>query len=332
MVCGMNLTRALASPTTARPGRCFLGPNGQPAHSRDPGVYQPLLVRIEPPYQADWHGWGPRLALEWQQSEHTVWHAGAAITTRLPNLFQEDFSTGAAPFMVQPSLDAKPGVSVPFENAVTHFDLPIPYTPSGQPVFPTTRTTDVRPNTVMDVQRYETDLAAATPGGQIQPLSIYGMMRDFADGSIQSYTAGVDHDWGDVKFSAAYVGTMGVRLPSIVYPNGYTGASAAFAPFTSFDSAGDVLGGYGPEALMSSRSHSTYHSLQASVQKTSARLGLEFQSSYTLSKSLDDTSATLEAFSAPRERSCKPARKIRQTPGRRKGHRPSTPPKSLPLV
>ena len=56
--------------------------------------------------------------------------------------------------------------------------------------------------------------------------------------TLESYTAGVDHDWGDVKFSAAYVGTMGVRLPSIVYPNGYTGASAAFAPFTSFDSAG----------------------------------------------------------------------------------------------
>jgi hypothetical protein len=285
-----------SEPKDRTSGPVFVGPDGQPVRSWDPGVSQQLLVRIEPPYQNDWRGWGPRLAIELRESEHTVWHAGAAITTRLPNLFQEDFSTGAAPFMVQPTLSAKPGVSVPFENAVTHFNLPIPYTPLGQPVFPTSRTTDVLPNTAMNVQRYETDLAAATPGHQLQPLSIYGMMPDFADGYIQSYTAGVDHEWGDVKFSAAYVGTMGVRLPSIVYPNGYTGADANFAPFTSFDSAGDVLGGFGPEALMSSRSHSTYHALQAGVEKTSPRLGLEFQASYTLSKSLDDTSATLGGF------------------------------------
>jgi len=285
-----------SEPKDRTSGPVFLGPDGQPAHSWDPGVLQPFLVRLEPPYRSDWRGWGPRLAVEIRQSEHTVWHAGAAITTRLPNLFQEDFSTGGAPFMIQPTLTAKPGVTVPFANAVTHFNLPLPYTPSGQLVFPTGRTTDVRPNTVMDIQRYETDLAAATPGRQIQPLTVFGMLRNFADGYIQSYTAGVDQDWGDVKLSAAYVATMGVGLPSIAYPNGYTGADAGFARFTTFDSAGDVLGGYGTEAIMSSRSHSTYHALQVGAEKTSARLGLGFQASYTLSKSLDDTSATLGGF------------------------------------
>ena len=277
-------------------GPIFLGPDGRPARSWDPGVYQNFLVSPEPPYAKDWRGWGPRFAIEMRQSEHTVWHAGAAITTRLPNLFQEDFTTGGAPFMVQPTLTAKTGVSVPFENAVTHFNLPVPYTASGQPVFPNGRTTDVPPNTVMDVQRYESALAAATPGHQFQPLSIFGIMSNFADGYIQSYTAGVDHDWGDVKLSAAYVGTMGVRLPSIAYPNGYTGADAAFAHFTSFDPAGNVTGGFGPEAIMSSRSHSTYHGLQVGAEKTSARLGLGFQANYTFSKSLDDTSATLGGF------------------------------------
>ncbi|MBZ5561865.1 MAG: TonB-dependent receptor, partial [Acidobacteriia bacterium] len=277
-------------------GAVFLGPGGGRARYWDPGAYQQFVVRLEPPYQNDWRGWGPRLSVEMRQREHTLWRAGAAITTRLPNLFQEDFETGGAPFTLQPSLTAKPGVTVPFENAVTHFNLPVPYTLSGQLVFPTGRTTDVSPNTVMDVQRYESDLATATPGHQIQPISITGMMPDFANGYIQSYTAGVDQDLGDVKLSASYVATMGVRLPSVVYPNGYTGADAAFAPFTNFDSAGHILGGFGPEALMSSRSHSTYHALQVGVEKTSARLGLGFQASYTLSKSLDDTSATLGGF------------------------------------
>jgi hypothetical protein len=45
--------------------------------------------------------------------------------------------------------------------------------------------------------------------------------------------------------------------------------------------------------VMSSRSHSTYHSLQSSLSKNSARAGLGFQASYTYSKSLDDTSSVL---------------------------------------
>jgi hypothetical protein len=44
---------------------------------------------------------------------------------------------------------------------------------------------------------------------------------------------------------------------------------------------------------MTSGSHSSYHSLQASVSKNSARAGLGLQASYTYSKSIDDTSAVL---------------------------------------
>ena len=40
---------------------------------------------------------------------------------------------------------------------------------------------------------------------------------------------------------------------------------------------------------MSSGSHSSYHSLQASVSKNSARAGLGLQASYTYSKAIDDT-------------------------------------------
>jgi len=54
-----------------------------------------------------------------------------------------------------------------------------------------------------------------------------------------------------------------------------------------------VIGGFGPESIMSTESHSTYHSLQTSVSKNSARAGLGLQASYTYSKSLDDTSSVL---------------------------------------
>jgi len=44
---------------------------------------------------------------------------------------------------------------------------------------------------------------------------------------------------------------------------------------------------------MSSGSHSSYHALQTSLAKNSARAGLGLQASYTYSKVLDDTSAVL---------------------------------------
>jgi hypothetical protein len=124
-----------------------------------------------------------------------------------------------------------------------------------------------------------------------------GFAKNFRNGYITSYTAGIDHDFGDLKFTAAYVGTAGIHLASVYSPNSYGGAEAPFAPFTQFDSSGIPTGGFGPESVMATRSHSTYHSLQAGLSKNSARLGLGLQASYTYSKSLDDTSAALGGLS-----------------------------------
>jgi len=86
---------------------------------------------------------------------------------------------------------------------------------------------------------------------------------------------------------------VGIHLPSVYSPNSYTGADPPFAPFTHFDSTGHPIGGYGSESLISSESHSSYHSLQASISNKSAWAGLQMQASYTYSKSLDDTSSVL---------------------------------------
>ena len=119
------------------------------------------------------------------------------------------------------------------------------------------------------------------------------MSDDFRNGYIASYIAELEHDFGDFKLTASYVGTAGVKLASLFYPNSYSGADPAFAPFTRFDSNGQVLGGLGPFSLMASRGHSSFHSLQASLQKTSSRGGFGFQASYTFSKVLDDASSPL---------------------------------------
>ncbi|HEX5411814.1 MAG TPA: TonB-dependent receptor [Terriglobia bacterium] len=267
--------------------------NGSSVPFWTPGAQQDFVVNPQPPYTRDWSGWAPRLSLDYRLSDHAVLHAGAAITTLLTNLWQDNFLTGNIPFLFTPYASAVPGIPVPFSNSVLHVQLPPVYTPDGQPVFPTGNTADVPPNTPIDIPRFQNDLAALTPGNQVQLLSTFGIAKDFRNGYIESYTAGLDRDFGSLKFSANYVATAGVHLASIFSPNGYSGASPEFAPFAQFNSAGQATGGFGSETLMTTRSHSTYHSLQTGLSKNSTEWGLGFQASYTISKSLDDSSSAL---------------------------------------
>ena len=55
---------------------------------------------------------------------------------------------------------------------------------------------------------------------------------------MATYSAGFERSFGDVKLNADYVATMGVHLPSVIFPNSYGGADPAFAPFTQFDAPG----------------------------------------------------------------------------------------------
>jgi hypothetical protein len=271
----------------------FVGADGKDVPYWDHSAKQIFLYNPQPPYDQDWKGWGPRLSVDYALTSHTVLHAGGAITTILPNLWQDNFLTGAIPLATSLYVSALPNLPLPFQNAAVPVNLPPPFTISGEPLFPGGDASRVPPNTQVDLQRYQNDLTALTPGNQVQLLSMVGLAKNFRNGYIGSYTAGIDHDFRDVKFSAAYVATAGVHLASVYSPNSYGGADPAFAPFTQFDSTGRAIGGFGPESIMSTESHSTYHSLQTSVSKNSARAGLGLQASYTYSKSLDDTSSVL---------------------------------------
>jgi len=214
----------------------------------------------------------------------------------LPNLYFTNFATGGIPFVVNPYVTASPGSPVRFENHALQFDLPPPLTPDGSPIFPTGSSTDLAPNTEMDVERFERDLAVLNPGSTVNLLSAWGMAPEFRNGYIGTWTAGFDHQAGDFDLSAGYVATTGVKLPALTFPNSYGGAGPEFAPFTRFDESGRAVSGLGPMYVMTSRSHSTYHALQTGLRKTSPRFGLGFQVSYTFSKSLDDASSSAAGF------------------------------------
>jgi hypothetical protein len=255
-----------------------------------------LIVNPRPGYNLDRNGWGPRLGVDWRVASNTTVHVGAAITTLLVNLWQDNSLTGSTPFVVYPRLTAAPGQSIRYGMTITPQQLPSVYTPDGKLVFASGDSKQVAPNTLMDVLRFEQDLAAISPDHQITPLSVGGIAPNFSGGYVGTWTAGIEHKVRGVTLNGAYVGTAGIKLPSMDFPNGFSGADPAFAPYTQFDSSGLVTGGYGPVAEITNRSHSTYHALQLSAQNNLTAFGLGFQASYTHSKSLDDTSAVIGGF------------------------------------
>src|SRR5256885_4255109 len=146
--------------------------------------------------------------------------------------------TGAIPFNVQPTVTAQSGVPVPFSSTITPITLPEPFTISGQLLFASGDTSKVAANTPVDIQRFQNDLAALTPGNQVQPLTTSAISREFRNGYIGTWTAALDRDFHIFKFSTSYVGTSGVHLQAVMFSNGYSGASPGFAPFTEIYAAG----------------------------------------------------------------------------------------------
>jgi hypothetical protein len=145
-------------------------------------------------------------------------------------------------------------------------------------------------NTVMDVNRYQQDLAALAPGHQLSLLNLAGVDRRFGDGFLQTWTLGLERTFGGLTADAAYVGTESFHLPRVSYPNAYPGGEAGFAPFTNFDSSGTVTGGFGIESVVTDTAHSSYNALQTSLAGQVGHGGPALQAGYTWGKSLDDVS------------------------------------------
>src|SRR5258708_17315807 len=82
----------------------------------------------------DANGWGPRASIDYAAGKHTTVHAGGAITTNLPNLWQDNFVTGGFPLVFNPVVTALPNVPVPFSAGVVPLTLPAPYTTAGEPL------------------------------------------------------------------------------------------------------------------------------------------------------------------------------------------------------
>ena len=193
---------------------------------------------------------------------------GGGITTIPPNIWQDNFLTGAVPFTIYPHLTTSQIAPVNYGFQITSGELPNFYTPSGQNVFASGKTNTVPANTVLDIERYQRDLAALTPGAQLTPLNLAGIDRRFGNGYLQTWTLGLERAIGKMTADATYIGTAAVRIPRSYFPNAYSGAGPGFARYTQFGPDGNAIGGFGTEQVIEATSHSSYHALQTSLQGT----------------------------------------------------------------
>jgi hypothetical protein len=257
------------------------------------GVDQVYLVNPQPGYQSGWNGWGPRVQVDWNAPYAVRVHAGGALTVIPPNIWQDNFLTGSTPYAVYPRVNAAQNGEIAYGFQITPAELPQVYTPQGVNILASGDPKKVPANTVIDINRYQQDLAALAPSHQLSLLSLSGIDRRFGDGFLQTWTLGLERTFAGLTADAAYVGTASFRLPRSSYPNAFAGAYPGFAPFTDFDSSGNVTGGFGLETVITDTSHSSYHALQTSLSGTVAHGGPGIQAGYTWGKSLDDVSGVI---------------------------------------
>jgi len=259
------------------------------------GPEQLYIINPEPTYGWSGNNWGPRIQLTWEAAKDFRIHAGGALTTIPPNIWQDNLLTGAAPYVDYPRITAAPGAPLPIGTVITPAELPGVFTPNGVDILASGSSQAVPPNTVWDVNRFDQALAALSPSHLISPLNAAAIAQDFRNAYLGTWSLSLERSFHGLSMNAGYVGTAGIDLPALEFPNAYPGATAAFAPYTQFNAAGQITGGFGTDMLMTNRSHSTYHALQSSVQGSLGKSGPQIQLSFAWSKSLDDTSSPVGA-------------------------------------
>jgi len=254
---------------------------------------QQYVVNPQPGYRTDWKAFAPRVQASWQVTPNFSAHAGGAVTTIPPNIWQDNFLTGSTPFVIYPRIVASPVFPVNYGFRLTPSQLPNAYTPAGANIFASANTKAVPANTIMDVDRFEKDLASLTPGGAVSGLNLSGIDPNFGNATLYTWTLGLERRLGNLTADAAYVGTAAEKLPRYSFPNAYPGADAQWATHTQFNSQGIVTGGFGVENVITDDAHSSYNALQTSISGSVGHGGPGIQASYTWSKSIDTTSLVL---------------------------------------
>ena len=124
------------------------------------------------------------------------------------------------------------------------------------------------------------------------------MAQDFRNGYIETYTAGLEHDFGELKFNASYVGTAGVKLASLdIRQRLHWGRPLRSHPLPSSTPSGQMVGGVGHGRPHDHRGRTPpFTPYRPACLRPPGALAWVSHANYTFSKSLDDTSTALPGF------------------------------------
>lgn len=247
------------------------------------------VVNPQPTYKSTWNGWGPRVRISWAPGSNFTVRAGGGVTVVPFSIWQDNLLTGSTPFADYPRRQSAAATPLKYGFTITPGMLPTAYDMNGNDIL-VNGTKKIAPNTPMDVDRFEKDLASVTSSGAVSALNLSGVDANFDNASLYIWTAGIERKLANLTADVAYVGTSATDLPRMSFPNAYPGATSQYARYTQFGSNGDVTGGLGVMSLVTNDVHSSYHALQASLSGTVGHGGPGVQASYTYGKSIDSTS------------------------------------------
>lgn len=250
------------------------------------------VVNPQPGYSTTWNGWGPRVQVSWAPKKNLTVHAGGAVTVIPPNIWQDNLLTGSTPFVEYPRRQSSKSAPLGYGFQITPSMLPVAYDSNGNNML-AHGSKQIAPNTIMDVDRYEKDLATVTASGAVSALNLSGVDSKFGNATLYTWTMGLERKFANLTADLAYVGTSAEKLPNTAFPNAYPGASPQFAHYTDFNSDGDVTGGFGVMNVMVNDVHSNYNALQTSLSGTVGHGGPDIQASYTFSRSIDTSSMVI---------------------------------------
>jgi len=246
-------------------GNRLAGIVNDPNFLPDKSLYLRMVLNPQPIYREDYKGIAPRVGFAWKVLPKTVLRGGFAEFTNQPLAQTADQQGFNFPFS---GTSAVPNLT--FTSAPRPLSLPPIHDLAGNVVPSGGDSKSVAPNTPIDLTPYPGLLTNVTS-------------NDYHNGYTLSGNITIEHQIAtDLVLQVGYVFNNAVGLYASQYPNGYVGADPSLTPYTNLNPSLSEF------QLTDNHAHSTYNSLQTMLRKTTARLGMAFQLSYTYSKAIDN--------------------------------------------
>ena len=143
-------------------------------------------------------------------------------------------------------------MSCSFSDRRDPLKLPAVYNINGQPLFPNGDSSKVPANTVVDLQRFQNDVAAITPGHEAQLYQCLLHRTQLSQRLHRHLDFGPRSRYWRRHSKRRLRRHRGSALTQAFFrPTDMREPIPHFAPFTQFNAAGQGIGGYGPEPMMS---------------------------------------------------------------------------------